>query len=88
MRGRREVSVVVPMHNEEKSVGPLLDLALDTLPRHVDDFEIVLVDDASKDETAALVEARAAAEGRIRLVKHERNRGLGGALKTGFAAAA
>ena len=87
MRGRREVSVVVPMHNEEKSVGPLLDLALDTLPRHVDEFEIVLVDDASKDETVAVVEARSAADSHIRLVRHETNRGLGGALKTGFGAA-
>lgn len=86
-RPPRSVSVVVPMHNEEKSLGHLLDLALPALERHADDWEVVLVDDGSGDGTAALALERAAAEPRIRLLRHEVNRGLGGALRTGFAAA-
>jgi len=75
------------MHNEERSLPHLLDVALDSLPRHADDWEIVLVDDASVDGTVALAEARSSSEPRIRVVRHAENRGLGGALKSGFAAA-
>ncbi|MCL4810040.1 MAG: glycosyltransferase, partial [Thermoanaerobaculia bacterium] len=77
VRGPRSVSLVVPMRNEARSLPHLLDVALDALPRHADDWEIVLVDDASEDETVAVAEARAAAEPRIRLLRHAANRGLG-----------
>jgi glycosyltransferase involved in cell wall biosynthesis len=86
-RNARRVSLVVPMRNEERSVGALLDVAIPALERHVADWEIVLVDDGSTDGTVPLARARAAAEPRVRLVEHERNRGLGGAIRSGFAAA-
>ena len=87
MRAPRSVSLVVPMRNEERSLPHLLDVALDALPRHAEDWEVVLVDDASVDETVEMAETRTASEPRIRLVKHAVNRGLGGALKSGFAGA-
>lgn len=87
VRRARAVSLVVPMLNEERSLPHLLDVALDTLPHHATDWEIVLVDDASTDDTAAVAAGRAASEPRIRVVRHEVNRGLGGALRSGFAAA-
>ena len=83
----RSVSLVVPMRNEEHSLPHLLDVALEALPRHAGDWEVVLVDDASLDATVAVAESRAAGEPRIRVVRHEVNRGLGGALRSGFAAA-
>lgn len=86
-RAARSVSLVVPMRNEERSLPHLLDVALEALPRHAADWEVVLVDDASTDATVDVSMARAAAEPRIRLVRHEVNRGLGGAMKSGFAAA-
>ena len=75
------------MRNEERSLPHLLDIALEALDRHAAEWEIVLVDDASVDGTVAVGEAYAAGEPRIRVVRHEKNRGLGGALKSGFAAA-
>jgi glycosyltransferase involved in cell wall biosynthesis len=75
------------MYNEEKSVGRLLDVALPALETHAAAWEVVLVDDASSDGTAALAHERAAREPRIRVLEHAHNRGLGGTLRTGFEAA-
>jgi glycosyltransferase involved in cell wall biosynthesis len=86
-RGARSVSLVVPMFNEEKSVSRLLDVAIPALEEHADDWEIVLVDDGSADATLSLAQARAEAEPRLRVIAHASNRGLGGTLRTGFAAA-
>jgi glycosyltransferase involved in cell wall biosynthesis len=83
----RSVSLVVPMHNEEKNVGRLLALAIPALEEHATEWEIVLVDDASSDGTRALAEERARIEPRVRVFAHGKNRGLGGTLRTGFAAA-
>jgi glycosyltransferase involved in cell wall biosynthesis len=83
----RSVSLVVPVYNEESSLSHLLDFVMPALERHAEEFEIVLVDDASTDATPALAAERAAADPRIRVVRHAENRGLGGALKSGFAAA-
>ena len=86
-RPARSVSLVVPMFNEEKSVSRLLDVAIPALEEHTDDWEIVLVDDGSTDSTLSLAQTRAEAEPRLRVIAHASNRGLGGALRTGFAAA-
>ena len=86
-RPLRSVSLVVPMFNEEKSVGRLLDVAIPALEEHVDTWEIVLVDDASTDTTLAFARLRAEKEPRIRVIAQPSNRGLGGTLREGFAAA-
>ena len=86
-RPLRSVSLVVPMFNEERSVSRLLDVATPALREHTDDWEIVLVDDGSTDATLSLAQARAEAEPRLRVIAHASNRGLGGALRTGFTAA-
>lgn len=87
MNPPRSVSFVVPMYNEEDSLRLFLRLAREALDTHVGDGEIVLVDDGSKDATLAIAREEAAADPRLRVVVHERNRGLGAALRTGFAAA-
>ena len=83
----RSVSLVVPMYNEERNVGRLLDVAIPALGEHATEWEIVLVDDASSDRTRALAESRTEEEPRIRVLSHAHNRGLGGTLRTGFSAA-
>lgn len=83
----RAVSLVVPMYNEEKSVSRLLDVAIPALEENTDDWEIVLVDDGSRDATLSLAQARAEADPRVRVLAHASNLGLGGALRTGFAGA-
>ena len=83
----RSVSLVVPMFNEAKSVSRLLDVAIPALEEHADDWEIVLVDDGSRDATLSLAQARAEADPRVQVIAHASNRGLGGTLRTGFKAA-
>jgi len=81
------VSFVIPMYNEELNIDHAIDAAVEALTKYADDYEIVIVDDASTDASPRIVAARAAANPRIRVVRHAKNRKLGGSLKSGFAAA-
>ncbi len=66
-------------------MGPVIESALDVLPSVADEFEVILVDDGSADQTAE-VGAELVVEHypRVRLLRHEQNRGYGAALRTGF----
>ncbi len=78
----QRISVVVPAHNEEK----LIDRVLDTMPAFVD--RIIVVDDASADATVERLEAARARFGaRLRVVRRERNGGVGAAIVSGYKAA-
>src|SRR5947199_9448507 len=87
MRARPSVSLVIPMFNEEENIEHAVDFAVDALDGHAGDYEIVVVDDASQDRSPEIVARLAAANPRIRLLRHAVNRKLGATLKTGFAAA-
>lgn len=81
---RVDLSLVFPVFDEERNVGPLLDAAELIAARLADRFEIVVVDDGSRDGSAAAVEARAADNDAIRLIRHTSNRGYGAALRAGL----
>ena len=87
MRERPSVSLVIPMFNEEENIEHAIDYAVDALERHAGDYEILVVNDASQDRSPEIVERLAAANPRIRMLRHAVNRKLGASLKTGFAAA-
>src|SRR5205823_6696403 len=59
----------------------------DALAQLADNYEILIVDDGSRDDTAAIVLDEAAQRPHVRLLQHETNRGYGAALRTGFEAA-
>src|ERR1051325_10666363 len=84
---RPSVSFVIPMFNEELNIDHAIHAAVEALTKYADDYEIVIVDDASTDDSARIVAARAEENPRIRVIRHEKNRKLGGSLKSGFAAA-
>ena len=75
------------MFNEELNIEQAIHAAVESLETYSGDYEIIIVDDASTDSSPRLVAARAAANPRIRMIRHEHNRKLGGSLKTGFGAA-
>src|ERR1051325_1302042 len=84
---RPSVSFVIPMYNEELNIDHAIQAAVEALTKYADDYEIVIVDDASTDASPRIVAERAAENPRIRMIRHEKNRKLGGSLRTGFAAA-
>jgi glycosyltransferase involved in cell wall biosynthesis len=81
------LSLVLPAFNEEGNLEPVVQDALAVLPLHSDRFEIIIVDDGSRDRTAEVAGRLAAADERVRVVRHGRNRGYGAALVSGFEAA-
>lgn len=81
------LSVVIPAFNEEDGIQEVMTRVLSIRPRladcGIDDLELLVVDDGSRDRTPELVEATPGAQ----LIRHRVNGGYGAALKTGFAAA-
>jgi glycosyltransferase involved in cell wall biosynthesis len=78
------LSIVVPMYNEEASVGPLLAAVRDALVDMREPWELLLVDDGSQDGTVAAVVEHALDDERIRLVRLARNFGQSAAMQAGF----
>jgi glycosyltransferase involved in cell wall biosynthesis len=83
-----ELSYFFPAHNEEANLAGLVAEAVETLPSLAERFEIVIVDDGSRDRTPQIADELAAANpGVVRVVHHPTNLGYGAALRSGFRAA-
>jgi glycosyltransferase involved in cell wall biosynthesis len=76
----KSVAIVVPAHNEEK----LILRVLETLPDWVD--RVFVVDDRSRDNTKEKVLGHMAKDSRVKLLEHVKNKGVGGAIATGYKA--
>ena len=83
----KSISVFFPCYNDAKSIGRLVLDAQKTLSTIVNDWEIIVVNDGSTDESAAVLAKLVRAVPRLRIISHERNKGYGAALRSGFAAA-
>ncbi len=81
------LSLFFPAHNEAENIEPLVREALGALSALADQYEIIAVDDGSRDGTAELADRLAAEHLSVRVVHHPVNRGYGAALRSGFAAA-
>jgi glycosyltransferase involved in cell wall biosynthesis len=83
-----ELSYFFPAHDEEANVEGLVAEALEAIPELADRFEIVIVDDGSRDATGTIADRLAAEHaGVVRVIHHVTNLGYGAALRSGFAAA-
>jgi glycosyltransferase involved in cell wall biosynthesis len=84
----RSLSVFFPAYNDAPSLPALMHKTFEVLDRHVDDYEVIVVNDGSYDNTAdVLDELRRAYMPHLRVITHSQNRGYGGALRTGLGAA-
>jgi glycosyltransferase involved in cell wall biosynthesis len=72
------IAVVVPSYNEEK----LIERTLTTIPQFVD--KIIVVDDASRDNTLQIVREVASKDDRVDIISHAKNQGVGGAIVSGY----
>ncbi|MGH7804023.1 MAG: glycosyltransferase family 2 protein, partial [Candidatus Binatia bacterium] len=81
------LSIILPAYNEEANVVAAIEAAHAAGERFAERHEVIVVDDGSRDATAERVLACAGVDPRVRLLRHERNRGYGGAVKTGLKAA-
>lgn len=81
------ISVVLPAYNEEENVPKTVGEVVEALKGITQDYEIIVVDDGSKDRTAEVTRELALIHPGVRLVAHEVNRGYGAAVHSGFYAA-
>lgn len=81
------ISVILPAFNEENNVGQMVADCLAYLRKLKDDYEVIVVNDGSVDETAEVIQKISKKNKKVRLLNHSKNKGYAQALKTGFEAA-
>jgi glycosyltransferase involved in cell wall biosynthesis len=81
------LTLAILAYNEEPNVGLAIGEAIEFLSKALDDWEIVVVDDGSTDRTIAIANDAAAKEPRVRVVSHDRNRGMGAGIASAIRAA-
>jgi glycosyltransferase involved in cell wall biosynthesis len=82
------LSVFFPFYNEEENIRPVVEKAINVLDNlKLSNYEIIMVDDGSKDGTKQIAEELVKKYPRLKLVAHKKNQGYGAALISGFRAA-
>ena len=84
---RPSISAFFPCYNDAQTIALLVLGVEEQLRNLTDDYEIVVVNDGSTDDSAAVLRSVSARVAALRVVTHEVNRGYGAALRSGFAAA-
>ena len=80
----KDLSIFFPCYNEEKNIPRLLENALAVIASLVEDYQIIIVNDGSKDKTREVAESIARQYNNIEVKTHSINKGYGAALRTGF----
>ncbi len=78
------ISVFLPAYNEEGNIERAVSASSEMLKSITDNYEVLVVNDASTDRTLEIVERMARNNSHIRIITHKRNTRLGGAIQTGF----
>ena len=79
-----EISVFFPTYNEEGNIQKVVLNAKKVLLKTVEKWEIIIVNDGSKDKTREIVEKLRKEDPRIKIINHKENKGYGASLQTGF----
>ena len=82
------LAIIIPAYNEADGIGAVLSGVLKVLEKAGINAEIIVVDDGSSDETCAVAKGVVQGDqaGSVRIIRHDKNRGYGAALKTGIRA--
>ncbi|MBM3778900.1 MAG: glycosyltransferase family 2 protein [Acidimicrobiia bacterium] len=81
------LSIFFPAFNDAGTIASLVIRAVQVATRLTDDYEVIVVNDGSADATGEIIDELARTYPYVRAVHHPKNRGYGGALRTGFASA-
>jgi len=81
------ISAFFPAYNDAGTIPSMVIAADMTLRSQTDDYEIIVINDGSSDYTAEVLEELKRSYPRLKVVHHQKNRGYGGALRSGFATA-
>jgi glycosyltransferase involved in cell wall biosynthesis len=81
---RISLTAFFPAYNDQHTIEGIVRTAAEEMRKVTEDFEVLVVDDGSKDETAIILDRLAAALPYLRVIHHERNLGYGAALISGF----
>jgi dolichol-phosphate mannosyltransferase len=84
---RREISIVIPVYNEQESLEPLIAELQEVLQEISDAAEVIFVDDGSKDRSFAILQEASRRDPRIRVIRFRENAGQTAAFDAGFKAA-
>jgi glycosyltransferase involved in cell wall biosynthesis len=80
----KSITVFFPIFNDQETVESLVGKALEVLPTLTSDYEVLLINDGSTDESGAIADRLARTIRQLRVVHHPNNQGYGAALRTGF----
>lgn len=80
----KELSVFLPAYNEETNIEQVALKILSILPDVADDYELLIIDDGSKDKTGQLCENLSRKDSHVRCLRHEQNQGYGASLRSGL----
>ncbi len=84
-RALTSLSIFFPCYNEARNVGIMIEQSAKVAESYGVDYEVIVVDDGSRDGSAAIIKEWQKRNPRVRLVQHEKNMGYGAALRTGLA---
>src|SRR5262245_18772176 len=83
--GQNSLTTFFPAYNDEHTIERLVRVAAEEMRKVTDDFEVVVVNDGSQDQTGVILERLKKELPFLRVIHHEKNLGYGAALITGFA---
>jgi glycosyltransferase involved in cell wall biosynthesis len=78
------ISVFFPVYNDEKTIENVTRKSLDILEIHANEFEVLIIDDCSPDNSGKIADQLSLKYQNVRVIHHDKNYGYGAALKTGF----
>ncbi|MGB2691843.1 MAG: glycosyltransferase family 2 protein [Thermodesulfobacteriota bacterium] len=78
------ISAILPAHNEAENIKTTVENCVFYLEKNASDYEVVVVNDGSSDNTQEIVEELSSLNSKVVLVNHEINKGYGSALRSGF----
>jgi glycosyltransferase involved in cell wall biosynthesis len=78
------ISVFLPAYNEEENIERAVRTSVEVLSSITDNYEVLVIDDCSTDRTPQIAEALARENPKVKVIHHQKNTRLGGAIRTGF----